>query len=155
MISIIRYKEVADLKKNLAAYPSLRRTSNWTFVNPVLSTPPAPFSLFASNLTKRQYCAEVTVKKSLAVFERKWRIYEGNKRNRKHLSHYKFCGINVGTIESIRIISALNINHLHNEYMFSVNIYTKPPKDNAERTERMQHPCRLRTRLMFCDLLEE
>ena len=35
------------------------------------------------------------------------------------------------------------------------DIYTKPPKDNAERTERMQHPCRLRTRLMFCDLLEE
>ena len=27
--------------------------------------------------------------------------------------------------------------------------------DEAERTERRQHPRRLRTRLMFCDLLEE
>lgn len=35
------------------------------------------------------------------------------------------------------------------------DIYTKPPKDDAERTERLQHPRKLRTRLMFCDLLEE
>ena len=35
------------------------------------------------------------------------------------------------------------------------DIYTKPPKDEAERTERLQQPRKLRTRLMFCDLLEE
>lgn len=35
------------------------------------------------------------------------------------------------------------------------DIYTKPPKDDTERTERLQHPRKLRTRLMFCDLLEE
>lgn len=35
------------------------------------------------------------------------------------------------------------------------DIYTKPPKDETERTERLQHPRKLRTRLMFCDLLEE
>ena len=35
------------------------------------------------------------------------------------------------------------------------DIYTKLPKDDAERTERLQHPRKLRTRLMFCDLLEE
>ena len=35
------------------------------------------------------------------------------------------------------------------------DIYTKPPKDDTERTERLQHPRKLRTRLIFCDLLEE
>ncbi len=35
------------------------------------------------------------------------------------------------------------------------DFYTKPPKDTGERTERIQHPRKLRTRLMFCDLLEE
>jgi len=34
------------------------------------------------------------------------------------------------------------------------DFYTKPPKDDNERLERMQHPRKLRTRLMFCDLLE-
>ena len=34
-------------------------------------------------------------------------------------------------------------------------LYTKPPKDEAERTERLKQPRKLRTRLMFCDLLEE
>ncbi len=35
------------------------------------------------------------------------------------------------------------------------DLYTKPHKDETDRTERRQHPRRLRTRLMFCDLLEE
>lgn len=35
------------------------------------------------------------------------------------------------------------------------DLYTKPPKDDAERTERLGQPRKLRTRLMFCDLLEE
>ncbi len=35
------------------------------------------------------------------------------------------------------------------------DLYTKPPKDDAERTERFSYPRKLRTRLMFCDLLEE
>lgn len=35
------------------------------------------------------------------------------------------------------------------------DLYTKPPKDDAERTERIEHPRKLRTRLMFCDLLED
>ena len=35
------------------------------------------------------------------------------------------------------------------------DFYTKPPKDDEEREERMKHPRRLRTRLMFSDLLDE
>jgi hypothetical protein len=35
------------------------------------------------------------------------------------------------------------------------DLYTKSPKDEADRADRRQHPRRLRTRLMFCDLLEE
>jgi len=35
------------------------------------------------------------------------------------------------------------------------DLYTKPPKDDAERTERLKNPRKLRTRLMFCDLLNE
>ena len=35
------------------------------------------------------------------------------------------------------------------------DLYTKPPKDDAERTERLAQPRKLRTRLLFCDLLEE
>lgn len=35
------------------------------------------------------------------------------------------------------------------------DLYTKPPKDDAEREERLQHPRKLRTRLLFCDLLGE
>lgn len=35
------------------------------------------------------------------------------------------------------------------------DLYTKPPKDDAERAERLGQPRKLRTRLMFCDLLEE
>lgn len=35
------------------------------------------------------------------------------------------------------------------------DIYTKPPKDDDEHDERLKHPRKLRTRLMFCDLLEE
>jgi len=35
------------------------------------------------------------------------------------------------------------------------DLYTKPPKDDVERTERIEHPRKLRTRLMFCDLLED
>lgn len=33
------------------------------------------------------------------------------------------------------------------------DLYTKPPKDDEERNERLQNPRKLRTRLMFCDLL--
>ena len=39
--------------------------------------------------------------------------------------------------------------------MADEDLYTKPPKDEADRADRRQHPRRLRTRLMFCDLLEE
>ena len=35
------------------------------------------------------------------------------------------------------------------------DLYTKPVKDEAERSERLQNPRKLKTRLMFCDLLEE
>lgn len=35
------------------------------------------------------------------------------------------------------------------------DLYTKPPKNNDEREERMRHPRKLRTRLMFSDLLDE
>lgn len=35
------------------------------------------------------------------------------------------------------------------------DLYTKPPKDDEEREERLKHPRKLRTRLMFCDLLGE
>jgi len=35
------------------------------------------------------------------------------------------------------------------------DFYTKPPKDEDEKTERLKNPRKLRTRLMFCDLLEE
>ena len=35
------------------------------------------------------------------------------------------------------------------------DFYTKPPKDEDEKTERLKNPRKLRTRLLFCDLLEE
>ena len=35
------------------------------------------------------------------------------------------------------------------------DLYTKPPKDDEEREERLKQPRKLRTRLMFCDLLGE
>lgn len=35
------------------------------------------------------------------------------------------------------------------------DFYTKPPKDEREKIERKQNPRKLRTRLMFCDLLNE
>ena len=35
------------------------------------------------------------------------------------------------------------------------DFYTKPPKDDEEREKRMKHPRKLRTRLMFSDLLDE
>lgn len=35
------------------------------------------------------------------------------------------------------------------------DFYTKPPKDDEERKERMKNPRKLRTRLMFSDLLDE
>lgn len=35
------------------------------------------------------------------------------------------------------------------------DIYTKPPKDEKEKTERLEHPRKLKTRLMFRDLLNE
>ena len=35
------------------------------------------------------------------------------------------------------------------------DFYTKPPKDDEEREERIKHPRKLRTRLMFSDLLDE
>ena len=35
------------------------------------------------------------------------------------------------------------------------DFYTKPPKDDGEREERMKNPRKLRTRLMFSDLLDE
>ena len=35
------------------------------------------------------------------------------------------------------------------------DFYTKPPKDDDERMERTQHSRKLRTRLMFCDLLDK
>ena len=33
--------------------------------------------------------------------------------------------------------------------------YTKPPKNDVERMEQIKNPRKLRTRLMFCDLLED
>ena len=35
------------------------------------------------------------------------------------------------------------------------DFYTKPPKDEEERLERTKHPRKLKTRLMFSDLLDE
>ena len=35
------------------------------------------------------------------------------------------------------------------------DLYTKPAKDEAERAERINNPRKLRTRLMFCDLLDD
>ena len=35
------------------------------------------------------------------------------------------------------------------------DLYTKPPKDDEEREERLKQPRKLRTRLMSCDLLGE
>ena len=35
------------------------------------------------------------------------------------------------------------------------DFYTKPPKDEQEREERIRNPRRLRTRLMCCDLLDD
>lgn len=35
------------------------------------------------------------------------------------------------------------------------DLYTKPVKDETEQAERVQNPRKLKTRLMFCDLLEE
>ena len=35
------------------------------------------------------------------------------------------------------------------------DLYIKPPKDEEERKERILHPCKLNTRLMYCDLLSE
>lgn len=35
------------------------------------------------------------------------------------------------------------------------DFYTKPPKNEQERGERLKEPRKLRTRLMFCDLLED
>jgi hypothetical protein len=35
------------------------------------------------------------------------------------------------------------------------DLYTKPPKDENERSERKTNPRKLYTRLMFCDLLDE
>lgn len=35
------------------------------------------------------------------------------------------------------------------------DLYTKPVKDEVEHNERLQNPRKLKTRLMFCDLLEE
>ena len=35
------------------------------------------------------------------------------------------------------------------------DFYTKPPKDEKERTQRLLTPRKLQTRLMFCDLLNE
>ena len=69
-------KRIAGLKKLLAKRKIQRHTHHCAAprIEPSLDLfppPPAPFSLFASNLTKRQYCAEVTVKKSLAAIGRK------------------------------------------------------------------------------------
>lgn len=35
------------------------------------------------------------------------------------------------------------------------DLYTKPPKNEEERSERIKSPRKLKTRLMFCDLLDE
>ena len=35
------------------------------------------------------------------------------------------------------------------------DLYTRPPRDENDKKERMLNPRKLRTRLMFCDLLEE
>ena len=35
------------------------------------------------------------------------------------------------------------------------DLYIKPPKDEEERKERILHPRKLNTRLMYCDLLSE
>ena len=69
-------KRIAGLKKLLAKRKIQRHTHHCAAprIEPSLDLfppPPAPLSLFASNLYKRQDCTEVTVKKSLAVFERK------------------------------------------------------------------------------------
>lgn len=35
------------------------------------------------------------------------------------------------------------------------DFYTKPPKDEQEKSERLKNPRKLYTRLMFCDLLDD
>lgn len=40
-------------------------------------------------------------------------------------------------------------------YEIDEDLYTRPPKNENDKKERMLNPRKLRTRLMFCDLLEE
>lgn len=55
--------------------------------------------------------------------------------------------------------SLLHSNKNHFKPLFPREIdeafYTKPPKNDVERMEQIKNPRKLRTRLMFCDLLED
>lgn len=56
-----------------------------------------------------------------------------------------------------RILSFYERNGFHTLFAHEIDedLYTKPPKDEAERKDRKRNPRKLRTRLMFCDLLNE
>ena len=56
------------------------------------------------------------------------------------------------------IVDAKNepdVLHFYEHNGFDEDFYTKPPKDDEEREERIKNPRKLRTRLMFSDLLDE
>lgn len=64
----------------------------------------------------------------------------------------RYPGVLVGRLA---VASQFSGKGVGSEVLDFINFYTKPPKDDEEREERMRQPRKLRTRLMFSDLLDE
>lgn len=128
--------------------PSSRRNAMWGITNREKMLTRYPGVLVGRLAVASQFAGR-GVGSEVLDFIRMWFLDESNKTGCR-----------------FAIVDAKNESKILNFYerngfktLFSREIdedfYTRPPKDNEEREERTANPRKLRTRLMFCDLLDE
>ena len=128
--------------------PSSRRNAMWKITNreKMLSRYPG---VLIGRLAVAKGFGGKGVGSDVLLFIKKWFTENDNKTG------CRFASVDAKNVpEVLRFYEKNNFVSLF-PHEIDEDLYTKPPKDDAERTERIEHPRKLRTRLMFCDLLED
>lgn len=128
--------------------PSSRRNAMWSITNREKMLTRYPGVLVGRLAVASQFSGK-GIGSEVLDFIRMWFLDESNKT-----------GCRFAIVDAKNEPEILRF-YEHNGFkaLFSREIdedfYTKPPKDEEERENRMKHPRKLRTRLMFSDLLDE
>ena len=128
--------------------PSSRRNAMWGITNREKMLTRYPGVLVGRLAVASQFSGK-GIGSEVLDFIRMWFLYESNKT-----------GCRFAIVDAKNEPEVLRF-YEHNGFKalfpreIDEDFYTKPPKDDEEREERIKNPRKLRTRLMFSDLLDE